>query len=107
MRGRRAEWLSAVQARVQQVAATGDLALVLEQGALAEAQGLAAVLADNDDDLEAEFALGWLHFLRYLALPHGQDSQDLTVAIEMFTPCFMVGVDDFPPQLLPHLVVLC
>ena len=49
--GVRDERLAAVQARVERVAATGDLSPVLEKGALAEARRLAKIT--GVDDLQA------------------------------------------------------
>jgi hypothetical protein len=73
---------------------------VLGPRALADARRLAGILEDDDGDLQARHALGWLHWYRYQALPQGQDRQDLDAAIAMFTPCFVAGADGLPEPLL-------
>ena len=89
--GVREELLSAVQVRLEQVAALRDLSPVLEPSALAEARRLTEILEDDDGDLQARYTLGWLHWYFYQALPQRQDRQDLDAAIAMFTPCFITG----------------
>ncbi|MFF5488286.1 CHAT domain-containing protein [Streptomyces virginiae] len=64
---------------------------------------MSEVLRDDDGDVEARFALGWLHWYRYLALPEGQDREDLATAAQAFVPCFLVGAGPLPDLLLPAL----
>jgi tetratricopeptide (TPR) repeat protein len=101
--GPREQRLAAVAARLEQVAAAQDLSPVLEPGALTEARRLTEILRDDDGDMQTRYVLGWLHWYRYQALPEGQDRQDLNAAIDMFTPCFIVGVEGLPKPLLPVL----
>ena len=102
----REEYLSAVQARLEQVSAARAPGPVLSPDALAEARQLADVLRDDDGDLQVRYVLGWFHFYRFQALPEGQDSQDLTTALQMFTPCFVGDVDGLPELLVPLLAQL-
>ncbi|MCY9785159.1 CHAT domain-containing protein [Nocardiopsis sp. EMB25] len=94
---------AAVEHRLQRVQDLEELAPVLEPRAVQEARQLIALARDNDD-LQARFLLGLLHWYRYLALPVGQDREDLQTAIEMLTPCFIAGAaSQLPEQLLPTL----
>jgi tetratricopeptide (TPR) repeat protein len=101
----REERLAAVQARLEQVAATRDLSPVLEPGALIEARRLTQIVEDDDGDLGARHLLGWLHWYRFNALPQGQGRQDLEAAVAMLTPCFIARTTTWrlPEQLLPAL----
>jgi tetratricopeptide (TPR) repeat protein len=102
--GVREERLSALLARLEGVTATGDLSPVLESAALNEARQLMEV-AGGAHDLEALFAVGWLHWFRYQVLPDGQDQPDLKAAVTMFLPCFIGGMElsRLPEPLLPVL----
>ncbi|MGW6886725.1 CHAT domain-containing protein [Streptomyces chartreusis] len=99
----RDERLAAVGRRLEQIAEAGDPSLSLKPGVLADARQLSEILRDDDGDIEARFALGWLHWFRYLALPPGQDREDLAAAAEAFVPCFLVGAGPLPDLLLPAL----
>ncbi|MGW1561782.1 CHAT domain-containing protein [Streptomyces sp. NPDC002144] len=99
----RDERLAAVGRRLEQIAEAGDPSLSLKLGALADARRLSEILREDDGDVEARFALGWLHWYRYLALPPGQDGEDLAAAIHAFVPCFLVGAGPLPDLLLPAL----
>jgi CHAT domain len=91
----------AVAALLNQVTTEQDLQVVRRAEALARARRLARLLRDDDEDLESRSLLGWLHWYRYQALPVGQDQQDLTTAVELFTPCFLAGAGGLPEPLLP------
>ncbi|MEU7604439.1 hypothetical protein, partial [Streptomyces sp. NPDC041003] len=99
----REDLLAAVQARLQHVQEGQDLSPVLEPAALAEAEHLTRLL--DDQDVEARYVLGWLHWYRYLALPEGRDQEDLDTALAMFTFCFVHDISDeaLPEPLLPYL----
>src|SRR5947209_12474609 len=84
---------ASVIARLQRIHAAQDPALALEFGALDDAQRLAEILHEDDGDVEARYALGWLHWYGYLALPEGHDEEHLHKAIQFLTPCFVVGVE--------------
>lgn len=101
MAGMRDALCSALRLRLQRITAVDDPSLALEPGALAEAKGLADRLVDDDGDLEARYLLGWIYLHRFLALPPGRGDSELAVAADMFGTCFMFGVPDLPPVLLP------
>jgi hypothetical protein len=90
-----------MQDRLGRVAATGDLTLLLEDSAFAEAREL--VRAVDDDDLQAAYLLGWFHWHRFQALPEGLAAGDLDLAVVAFSPCFLDGMEDLPEPLLPAL----
>ena len=99
----REELLAAVRSRLQRAQAGQDESLLLEPAALAEAERLTRLL--DDQDVEARYYLGWLHWNRCLALPEGQDQEDLDALLAMFTFCFVHGISDeaLPKPLLPYL----
>jgi tetratricopeptide (TPR) repeat protein len=86
--------------RIRRVEESDSFAPALEEGALAEA----ALLAEDDDDPESRFILGWFHLYRY----GGNDEQgDLDAALDMFLPCLLstdFDVADFPEEILPVLI---
>ncbi|MFE2267478.1 CHAT domain-containing tetratricopeptide repeat protein [Streptomyces griseosporeus] len=102
----RDERLAAVIRRMEQIAEARDPSLSLNPGALADARQLSEGLRGDDGDIEARFALGWLHWYRYLSLPEGQDRRDLAAAAQAFVPCFLVGAGPLPDPLLPELAEL-
>ncbi|MEY2247461.1 CHAT domain-containing protein [Streptomyces sp. BF23-18] len=93
--------LAAVRARMRRIGQGRDLSPVLEPGALGEAQLLAEYLELGD--AEAAFVLGWFHWYRYLALPVGEDEEDMEVAHGAFAACFVLGVSGLPEELVPSL----
>jgi len=95
----RDELLAAVEARLRQAAA-GDLTPVLAPEAAVEAQRLADLLTEGDEDLHARYLLGMLHWQRSQGLPSGQD---LSAAVTVLMPCFAAGAAAFPPALVPVL----
>ena len=99
----RDHWMRAVRERVDRVAATGDLALVVEDMALTEARELTRTLGNDAVSVRAKHLLGWLHWYRYASLPAGQDQQDLWDSVTMFTDPFVLGLDTFPDRALPLL----
>jgi tetratricopeptide (TPR) repeat protein len=101
--GEREKLLAAVQARFERVAVHQDPSLVLEPDAITEARRLSEIVADHDEDLQARSLLGWLHWYRYLALPEGEDGEDLQAAIELLLPCFLSAAGQLPGPLLPRL----
>jgi hypothetical protein len=82
----REQFLAALKARLDQVAAAQDPAPVLEPEALNEAHRLAGLLRDDDADIEARVALGWFHWYRYLALPEDPDGDALHEAQRQSRP---------------------
>jgi hypothetical protein len=100
--GKAVRWRAAVRARLDQVAATGDLALVLADSAFTEARELFRSV--DDDDLQAAYLLGWFHWYRCQALPAGHDVPDRNAALAAFGPCFLDGgIGGLPKPLLPAL----
>jgi hypothetical protein len=97
----RERYLAAVQAHVDRVDEAQDVALALAPGVLDDMRRLAEAI--DDGDLESGYALGWLHWYRYLALPAGSDRDDLRAAITAFVDCFTQGVEPLPEQLVPVL----
>ncbi|MEU1468593.1 CHAT domain-containing protein [Streptomyces sp. NPDC005761] len=97
--------IAAVGLRLDRLAREQDLGVVLEQEALVEACQLAAILGNDESDLEGHYALGWLHAFRYRALPEGAGQRDREEAVAKFTPCFVFGADeeDLPDELLPDV----
>jgi len=100
----RERYIAAVQARLDRVAAAQDAAAALAPGVLDDIRRLTDEVGD-EDDVEAGFALGWLHWYRYLSLPEGQDREDLRAAIHALVGCFVYGVEPLPEPLLPVLAV--
>jgi hypothetical protein len=98
------EWLGGVRIRLQRVAATQNLAPVLEPDAITKARALASLLPARGD-YQARFLLSQLHWYRYHALPadDGKDLPELFAAVEMFLPCHAVRMTGLPEQLLPVL----
>jgi tetratricopeptide (TPR) repeat protein len=94
--------LAGLKMRLDEAIAENDLASLLDPGIRAEALRLTEIL-DESGDLEARYVLGWFHWLRFLALPEGQDNGALMSAASMFTPCFVSGLDGLPEPLLPLL----
>jgi len=105
----RDELLAAVKARLERMAATGDLSVTLEPSADVEARELGDILG-TDLDLTARFHLGLLYWNRYLARLPEESAEDLNETVGMFLPCFVFGqgVDlaVFPPELAPVLADL-
>src|SRR6266851_1192927 len=98
-----AELRTAIRARIEAVAASQDPTAVLELGALNESRQLEARLGEDEAALESCFLLGWFHWYRYMSLPEGEDRDDLSTAIRMFTLCFVADVQPLPEQLIPVL----
>ncbi|MEO3749412.1 CHAT domain-containing protein [Streptomyces sp. B6B3] len=96
-----------MRARLQRIADTGDLSPALEPQALTEAEQLATLLQTNTPgrsiNVPACYALGWLLFHRYEALPDGQGGRELDAATAMFTGCFLLGASGLPEPLLPRI----
>ncbi|WP_028815263.1 CHAT domain-containing tetratricopeptide repeat protein [Streptomyces flavidovirens] len=59
--------------------------------------------AREPNDLKVGLVLGWFHWFRYLALPEGADRPELQRAVDEFVPCFLVGMEELPADLLPLL----
>lgn len=100
--GQRDELLTAVRARVDEVSSTGDSSAVLTAAARSEARRLAERV-EGEFDVEAAYALGWLHYLRSEALPDATAGRDLEDALQFFTGCFIAGWNDLPRPLLAAL----
>ncbi|MFF4125333.1 CHAT domain-containing protein [Microbispora rosea] len=95
----REQHLAAVQAHLARIRTPRD---ALAPEVTADIRGLTEALGD-DEDLDAGFALGWLHWYRYSALPEGQDHDELRAALHAFVGCFVAGVEPLPEPLLPVL----
>ncbi|HUY48329.1 MAG TPA: CHAT domain-containing protein [Streptosporangiaceae bacterium] len=93
MAAARGERLAAVRARLSRDEVTGP-------DALADARRLASVLRDGD--LEATLPLGLLYFARFQV---DRDDADLDQATDLLSPCFVAGLEDLPPPLVPLLAV--
>ncbi|WP_447035812.1 tetratricopeptide repeat protein [Streptomyces sp. DSM 118878] len=99
----REDLLAALRARLQHAQDGQDVSSLLEPATLAEAERLTELL--DDQDVEARYFLGWLHWYRYRALPEGRDQEDLDTAVAMSTFCFVHDISDevLPEPLLPYL----
>lgn len=98
--------IAIVRLRLDRLAREQDLGVVLEPEALAEARGLAEILRSDVSDLEGHYLLGWLHAVRYRALPDGAGQRDKEEAVAQFTLCFVFGdadAEDLPDELLPEV----
>jgi tetratricopeptide (TPR) repeat protein len=101
--GRRERRLGVVQRRLWQAQRVRDAWPLLLPATLAAARDLAAMLRDDDGDLQARDLLGWLHWHRFQALPEDRNVTDLYTAIDMFTPIFVAGLTDWPAPLAQGL----
>ncbi|CCH17829.1 tetratricopeptide repeat protein [Micromonospora lupini] len=79
----------------------GDPGAVLDRQALIECDELLGRITDADggDPFDAMHVVAWLRWCRYLALPEGDDREDLRAAVELFTP-----IADIDPQAVPEPV---
>ncbi|UWP79160.1 CHAT domain-containing protein [Dactylosporangium fulvum] len=93
-------YTAAARAHLDRITAAGDPALALSPVVAADMYRLATALAEHDD-LDGRFVLGWLHYYRYLALPEGQDQDDLGAAVQALATCFVFGPEPLPEPLLP------
>jgi len=89
------ELLKALHGHLSRVAESVDPSAALEPDAWADAARLARLLRDDvsGGDPWAWYLLGLFHWRRFLALPEGQDGDDLDAAIRAMTPCFIAGLD--------------
>lgn len=100
----RADLLMSLKARLQQATSARDPAPILDPATRETARRLAGLIRDDDDvDVEALHTLGWFHWYRYQALPSGADRPDLDAAIQLLTPCFLLGTPNLPEALQPML----
>ncbi|MEU8805134.1 CHAT domain-containing protein [Streptomyces violaceoruber] len=97
--------IAVVGLRLERMAREQDLAVVLEPEALVEARQLAAILRNDESDLEGHYVLGWLHAFRYRTLPEEAGQWDREQAVAKFTPCFLFGAgeEELPDELLPDV----
>lgn len=86
--------LEAVETRIIQAQEPDALDLVLDPSALDEAEALAAV----DSGPDAGLALGWLFWLRSLALPESDQGESREVALDHLLPAVLAGVE---PEFVP------
>ncbi|MFI6574027.1 CHAT domain-containing protein [Nocardia fluminea] len=91
--------------RIDRVHEGKSFAVMLEPEALIEAEVLAdfASTPTGGVDVSVMQALGMFRWFRYLALPEGEDQEELTAAIETLAPCFLRGAPALPEPLLPAL----
>jgi CHAT domain-containing protein/tetratricopeptide repeat protein len=100
----RADLLMSLTARLQRATSARDPAPILDPVALEAARRLAELIRDDDDaDVAALHTLGWFHWYRYQALPSGVNRPDLEAAIQLLTPCFLLGTPNLPEALRPML----
>ncbi|MFD5129865.1 CHAT domain-containing protein [Streptomyces olindensis] len=97
--------IAVVGLRLERLAREQDLAVALEPEALVEARQLAAILRNDESDLEGYYVLGWLHAFRFRALPEEAGQRDREQAVAKFTPCFLFGAgeEELPDELLPDV----
>src|SRR5437667_7638922 len=94
------QYTAAARAHLDRITAADDPALSLSPAVATDMYRLATAL-EACDDLDGRFVLGWLHYYRYLALPEGQDQDDLRMAVRAFAVCFVFGPEPLPDPLLP------
>ncbi|NEC89910.1 CHAT domain-containing protein [Streptomyces sp. SID12501] len=80
-----------------------DVTAVLDPAATEAARRLSALLSDDDYDVRARYALAWFHWYRSVALADEQARGHREAAVALFTLCFVSGVHDIPPPLLPDV----
>jgi tetratricopeptide (TPR) repeat protein len=94
------ELLAALRARIK-AALEGDPSGVLDDRALADAAELYAQAdAAGGMTVQVGQTLGWLHWLRYLALPDGQDGDDFKATLGWFEAVY----DAYPRASMPDVV---
>ncbi|MEV7011144.1 CHAT domain-containing protein [Streptosporangium sp. NPDC051022] len=99
----REKLLAAIRARNASAIEAGDSRPVLDPAALEEMQALLAFVgasatdSRNGPDLEVLHSVGWLCWLRVLALPVGEWDEDMRCAVMLFGPVF---AND--PQAVPE-----
>ncbi|WP_165963891.1 CHAT domain-containing protein [Actinomadura sp. KC216] len=93
--------LAAVEARIERIRTTGKASLALKRGAVKDMRRLLRIIQDDHADLQACYLLGWMFWYRHRAMPYIDD--ELDAAVEMFTPCFVEGVEPLPEAVLPVL----
>ncbi|MGE6955127.1 hypothetical protein, partial [Staphylococcus capitis] len=82
-----------------------DPGTVLDPAALITAESLLR-LADNTDGgvpLPVAHVVAWLRWCRYLALPEGQDQEDLQAALALFAPIAQVAPEALPEPVRQHM----
>ncbi|MFC7761247.1 hypothetical protein ACFQY4_26825 [Catellatospora bangladeshensis] len=98
--------LDVLEARVQ-AAAAGDPGAVLDDQAVDEAaELLRQAVAENDGGVPwpVGFALAWLHWLRYEALPEDEDEDDLRLALYWFEAVYASDPQaPIPDEVRRHL----
>ncbi|MFD0686696.1 CHAT domain-containing protein [Actinomadura fibrosa] len=97
----RNELLAAIRARVARARETGDPAPVLDPDATLEVSALVAFLSANGSgpDAEACHEIGWLCWLRVLALPVEEVEEDLECAVIAFRSVFAADPSSVPEPL--------
>ncbi|MGW4881807.1 CHAT domain-containing protein [Streptomyces sp. NPDC004262] len=88
----RAGQLNSVRSRLEHAMRTGDPTWIAGPEAAAEGGRLAAVLAEDPGNHQVRHALGWLHYMRYLAIPE-RDEEELAAAVDAFVSLLLVGCD--------------
>ncbi|WP_371675656.1 CHAT domain-containing protein [Streptomyces sp. NBC_01276] len=106
--GEREDLLAAIRSRVAHATSTGEGTAVLDPAALTESRSLLEVCypggAAGEGDLEAEYALGWLHHYRAHFGSHpGVREAERDFALLCLTPCFVAGRAPLPEPLLTSL----
>lgn len=97
--------LAALAGRIGRALRSNDAAPVLDPRALEEAAALTAIAyapaaqRSQAPDLEVLHVVGWLHWLRYGALPEGRDQDDLHAAVTLLAPVFAADRTAVPEEL--------
>lgn len=88
----------AIRNRVVHAAQEHDISGLLTDEAICEARELASVV-DVEPDIKSAWALGMFHWLRYLALPEGDDLEDYAAAVRLLAPVYEQDPGVVPPEL--------
>jgi hypothetical protein len=95
--------VAAVTARLRRVAG-GEITAMLERQADIDYIELGRRLTPGDDLVKHMHLFGYLSWYRYLARPFEASVPSLQTAINVLTPCFILGLSPLPAALLPALV---
>ncbi|MFB7253714.1 CHAT domain-containing tetratricopeptide repeat protein [Streptomyces nojiriensis] len=103
--GEREDLLTSIRSRVAHAASTGEGTAVLDPAALDESRSLGKICdAGDGNDLEARYAMGWLHHYRarFGTRPQQREAEQ-NLAVHWLTPCFVAGRVPLPEPLLTSL----
>ncbi|GAA0977900.1 CHAT domain-containing tetratricopeptide repeat protein [Nocardiopsis tropica] len=100
------QWWSESLARILEAINSGNTFALLNSELDQDLQELQLVAFFSDQNpslLRVSHAVGWFQWLRYLAVPGGEDKTDLHGATDALVPCFFAGLEPLPRPLLPLL----